>query len=174
MSVVLIGYRGSGKTTVGRLLAQQLGRLFVDADDLIVKKAGKSIREIFLTGGEEEFRNLEMRVIARLCEMKDCVIALGGGAVLRKENQQALAQAGHRIVYLRCEAGELLRRIQGDPATSDNRPNLTNLGGGIEEIEAILKQREPIYRSVMSAELDVTGLTPRQAAERLAKMIVQD
>ena len=106
--------------------------------------------------------------------MKDCVIALGGGAVLRKENQQALAQAGHRIVYLRCEAGELLRRIQGDPATSDNRPNLTNLGGGIEETEALLKQREPIYRSVMSAELDVTGLTPRQAAERLAKMIVQD
>ncbi len=67
MALILIGYRGSGKTTVGRLLAQRLGRPFLDGDDVIVKKAGKSIREIFLAGGEEEFRKLETHVIAELC-----------------------------------------------------------------------------------------------------------
>ncbi len=102
------------------------------------------------------------------------MIAVGGGAVLREENRRVLTQAGHRIVYLRCDPRELLRRIQADPATSDNRPNLTSLGGGIEEIETLLKQREPIYKAVMSAELDVTRLTPPQAAQRLAKMMLKD
>jgi shikimate kinase len=174
MSVVLIGYRGSGKTTVGRLLANQLGKPFIDGDDVIVKSAGKSIREIFLAGGEPEFRALEMRAVAELCAADDCVIAFGGGAVLREENRRAIAAAKHRIIYLRCEPRELLRRIQSDPATSDNRPSLTSLGGGMEEIETLLNQREPIYRAVMSAELDVTHLTPHQAAQRLAKMLLED
>ena len=146
MGVVLIGYRGSGKTTIGRLLADRLGKSFIDCDALIVKKAARSIREIFLTGGEEEFRKIEMTVIAENA-VKDCVIAVGGGAIIRKENQLALQNAGHHMVYLRCDAHELLRRIQGDPGTSDNRPSLTSLGGGIEEIQAVLEQREPIYKA---------------------------
>jgi shikimate kinase len=173
MGVVLIGYRGSGKTTVGRLLAERLGKPFVDCDAVIAKMAGRSIREIFLAEGEEGFREIEMRVIAESAR-KDCVLAVGGGAVMRQENQRTLKEAGHRMVYLRCEARELLRRIQGDPETSDNRPNLTNLGGGIEEIEVLLKQREPIYRALMSAEIDVTNLSPQQAADRLAKLIGND
>jgi shikimate kinase len=173
MGVVLIGYRGSGKTTVGRLLAERMGKPFVDCDMLIVKEAGKSIREIFLAEGEEGFRKIEMRVLAQ-CAADDCIIAVGGGAVIRPENQRALADGGHRMVYLRCEAPELLRRIEGDAGTSDNRPNLTSLGGGIEEIEAVLEQREPIYRSLMSMEIDVTNLSPEQAADRLAKLIGND
>ncbi len=78
------------------------------------------------------------------------------------------------MVYLRCDARELLRRIQSDPGTSDNRPNLTNLGGGIEEIQAVLEEREPIYRALMSAEIDVTALSPVQTVDRLAKLIGND
>ena len=173
MGVVLIGYRGSGKTTVGRLLAERLGKSFVDCDVMIVKKAGRSIREIFLAEGEEEFRKIEMSVIAESATT-DCVIAVGGGAVLRDENQRALKNGGHRMVYLRCESRELLRRIEADPGTSDNRPSLTKLGGGIEEIEALLEQREPIYRALMSEEIDVTKLSAEQAADRLAKLLGRD
>jgi shikimate kinase len=168
-SVVLIGYRGSGKTTVGRMLAKRLGRTFVDCDDLIVAREGKSIREIFAAGGEEAFRRLEAAVIAELASKADQVIAVGGGAVLREENRRALAS--HFIIYLRCEPGVLHDRIRNDPATSDNRPNLTSLGGGIEEIEALLRHREPIYRAAMNAELEVTRLSAEQAAEEVARLI---
>jgi len=170
MSIVLIGYRGSGKTTVGRLLAKRLGKPFVDCDEVIVAREGKSIREIFLTRGEEAFRKAEMEAISDLASGADCVIALGGGAIIREQNRRALA--GHKIVYLRCEPEELLRRIKADPATSDNRPNLTSLGGGIEEIQSLLRQREPIYRAAMSAELDVTHLTPLEVAEQLEHLIM--
>ena len=169
MAIVLIGYRGSGKTTAGRLLAERLAKAFVDCDEEIVARQGKTIREIFQAGGEEAFRKAEMEVISELASRTDCVIALGGGAIIREENRRALA--GHKIVYLRCEAGELLRRIKADPASSDNRPNLTSLGGEIEEIQSLQRQREPIYRAAMSAELDVTHLTPLEAAERLESLI---
>jgi shikimate kinase len=169
MSIVLIGYRGSGKTTVGRMLAAQIGVAFVDCDEIIVARQGKSVREIFSTGGEETFRKLETTVIAELTARMDHVIAVGGGAILRDENRQALAQ--HFVVYLHCQPSVLLRRINQDPATSDNRPDLTNLGGGIEEIEALLRQREPIYRAAMNMELDVTNLSAAQAANEIARTI---
>ncbi len=169
VSIILIGYRGSGKTTVGRLLAGRLGKKFVDADDLIVMRAGQSIREIFSAGGEQAFRKLEMEVISGLVKEVDAVIALGGGAVTREENRKALA--GHKIVYLRCDASELHRRISSDPGTSDNRPSLTALGGGIDEIEALLRQREPIYTAVMSETIDVTGLSVEQVVDRIMESI---
>jgi shikimate kinase len=169
VSVILIGYRGSGKTTAGRLLAGRLGKKFVDADDLIVARAGRSIREIFSGGGEEAFRKLEMEIISELAKEMDAVIALGGGAVTREENRKALV--GHRIVYLKCEAAELHRRIRSDPGTPDNRPSLTELGGGIEEIEAVLRQREPIYKAVMSEAIDVSGLSAEQVVEGIVSRI---
>jgi shikimate kinase len=168
MAILLIGYRGSGKTTVGRLLARIRNEPFVDADDLIVQRAGKSIRDIFQAGGEAAFRKIEAEVIAELAASANGVISLGGGAILAEPNRTALA--GHTIVYLRCEPAELLRRIKMDPATSDNRPNLTTLVGGIEEIQALLEQREPIYRAAMTHEIDVTNLTPQQVAQRLAEL----
>ena len=171
MSIVLIGYRGSGKTTVGQKLASRLWQELVDTDQLVVKKAGKSIKEIFEKEGEARFRALESEVVAEAAKLQDVVISVGGGAVLREENRAALKDAGHKIIYLKCEPEELYRRIQADEATSMMRPSLTGLGGSLEEVEQMLAQREPIYRSVMSAELDVTNLSVEDAVVYIVRLL---
>jgi shikimate kinase len=167
MGVVLIGYRGSGKTTVGRQFAARLGRPFVDADDLIVARARKTIREIFEQDGETVFRDHESAVLKEIATSWDHVLSLGGGALERPENRELLTMGKHRVVYLRCDAQELLRRINSDAQTAAMRPALTRLGGGIEEINALLARREPMYRSVMTDEIDVTHLSPAQVVDRI-------
>src|SRR5262245_38725999 len=99
MSVVLIGYRGRGKSTVGRKLADRLWQTFIDTDDLVTKAAGKSVKQIFEKDGEEKFRELEIAAVREACAKSDHVIALGGGAVMKQENRDLLKRAGHKIVY---------------------------------------------------------------------------
>jgi shikimate kinase len=171
MSVVLIGYRGSGKSSIGRKLADRLWQAFVDTDDLIVKSAGKSIREIFEQDGEQHFRDLETAAVRDALGRNDHVIALGGGAVLREENRATIKSSGRSVVYLRCEPQVLLQRIESDPQTVATRPNLTPLGGGIDEIRELLAQREPLYREVKTAELDVTNLSIEDACVHIARMM---
>ncbi|HEX8914598.1 MAG TPA: shikimate kinase [Humisphaera sp.] len=172
MSVFLIGYRGSGKTTIGRRLADRLWQTFVDADELVVKQAaGRTIKEIFEIEGEAGFRDRESAVVRELALLADHVVALGGGAVLRPENREALKAGGHKVIYLRCEPDELHRRIHADPATAANRPALTALGGGIDEVKRLLAERESIYRQVMTAELDVTNLSPEDATTYISRML---
>ena len=171
MSVFLIGYRGSGKTTIGRRLADRLWQTFLDSDELIVRAAGMSIKEIFAAEGEAGFRDRESTVVRELAMLNDHVVALGGGAVLRSENRQAIAAGGHKMIYLRCDADELFRRIHADPETAANRPALTGLGGGLAEIQRLLAEREPIYRQCMSAELDVTHLSPEEATTYIARLL---
>jgi shikimate kinase len=144
----------------------------VDLDEWIVAAAGKTIREIFASGGETAFRELEVEAIARAATLDGHVIALGGGALLREGNRAAIANGRHKIVYLRAEAGELHRRIVADPGTSDNRPKLTGIagGGGVEEIQALLAGREPIYRAAAGLEVDVTRLSADEAAERIIQL----
>src|SRR5213592_4845534 len=162
MSIVLIGYRGSGKTTIGRRLADRLWWPFVDTDDIVVKKAGKSIADIFEQHGEKRFRDLESDAVKEVAHLQEHVIALGGGAVLRPENVTALRKGEHKIVYLKCDPAELHKRIQADPNTSRHRPNLTGVGG-LEEIRTLLAEREPLYRAAMTAELDVTNQSASDA-----------
>jgi shikimate kinase len=171
MPIGLIGYRGSGKTTVGPKLAKRLWQPFVDVDDLIVRQAGKSIKEIFEQSGEQAFRDLETQVVREVCLLGDAVISFGGGALDREENRQAVKAASCRLIYLRCDPAELLRRIRNDPQTAAARPNLTKLGGGIDEIQAVLTRREPIWRGVMTAELDVTTLTPEEVVREIVGML---
>jgi shikimate kinase len=170
MSIVLIGYRGSGKSTIGKRLADRLWQPFVDVDDLIVKKAGKSIKEIFEQDGEPAFRELEAEAVHEICKLSEHVIGLGGGTLSREANRQAIRDAGHRVIYLKCEPAELHRRIEADPQTAITRPNLTALGGGIEEVKKMLAEREPLYRQVMHAELDVTHLTPEDAVVYIVRL----
>jgi shikimate kinase len=163
MSIVLLGYRGCGKTSIGRKLADRLWQPFVDTDDLVVKKAGKSIKDIFEQDGEERFRQLETEAIKDAAKLDEHVIALGGGGATRQENVKILRDAGHKMIYLRCEPAELFRRIQLDPNTGITRPPLTSRGGGIEEIAAVMAEREPAYRAASQAELDVTHLSVDEA-----------
>jgi shikimate kinase len=171
MSVGLIGYRGSGKTTIGKRLADRLWQPFIDTDDVVIKKAGKSIKEIFEQEGEQRFRDLETEVVREVCTQPETVIAFGGGALDRDENREAIKQAGLRLVYFKCEPAELLKRIANDPQTAANRPALSNLGGSIEEIESVLARREPIWRSMAGAELEVTYLTPEDAVPYVVRLM---
>jgi shikimate kinase len=171
VSTVLIGYRGSGKSTIGARLADRLWQKFVDTDQLVVKKAEKSIAQIFADDGEARFRQLEIEAVREALAMEEHVVSLGGGAVMREENRAALRAGNHRVIYLKCDPKELVRRIESDPATAAARPPLTAHGGGIEEISKVLAEREPVYRQVMHAELDVTNLTPEEAVVYITRMI---
>ncbi len=168
---MLIGYRGSGKSTIGRKLADRLWQPFVDTDDQIARRAGRSIREIFEQEGEARFREMEAEVVREVSLLQEHVIALGGGALVRDENRQVLRDAAHKLIYLRCDPQFLFERIQSDPDTAASRPNLTDLGGGVAEIRKLLTEREPIYRQAMSAELDVTHLTPEEAVVYIVRLL---
>ena len=170
MSIVLIGYRGSGKTTTGQKLADRLWQDLIDTDKLIVKKSGQTIKDIFETQGEARFRDLEAQVVREVMQLQDVVISLGGGAPLREDNRQVIKDSGHKVIYLKCDPEELHRRIEADAATSLMRPGLTS-SGGLEEIHNLLAQREPIYRSMMTAELDVTNLSPEEAMVYIVRLL---
>ena len=144
MNITLIGYRGSGKTSIGKLLAQKLWRDFVDTDQLIVDHAGMTIREIFAAEGEAGFRQREAAVVAEVAAKENQIIAAGGGAVLDPANVASLKRSG-KIVWLKADPKTLHARIQADAATNANRPNLTAVGG-IEEVERLLAARPPFVQ----------------------------
>jgi shikimate kinase len=165
MNLVLIGYRGTGKTTVARLVAERLNWPACDSDEQIEELAGKSIAEIFRADGEEAFRALEAQAVETLSKRDCCVVALGGGAVLRAENRQAIARQG-KVVWLAASPETLWQRIQADDNTAARRPNLT-AAGGISEIIATLALRDPIYRQCADLEVDTTDKTPCQVADAI-------
>lgn len=167
MNIFLIGYRCTGKTTVGRALARRLGMEFIDADDYLVEKAGKTIREIFSEDGEPAFRDLEAAVVADLCRRERLVLAAGGGAPMRPESREAMRASG-KVVWLKAQPETIQARMAGDATTEARRPNLTDKGG-LEEIVGLLARREPIYRRSAHLEVDTEGKALDQiAAEILA------
>ena len=171
MSIILLGYRGSGKTTIGRRLADRLWQKFVDTDDLVAAAAGMSIKDIFEIRGEDHFRDLETQALRKALALEDQVIALGGGAIKREENRQLITASSHKRIYLRCEPEVLYDRIHNDPATAATRPALSPAGGNLEEIMSILAERHPLYKAVATAELDVTHLTPPDAVVYIVRLL---
>jgi shikimate kinase len=171
MNVILLGYRGSGKTTIGQRLADRLWINFIDIDPQIVKQTGKPIKRIFDENGEEAFRDMESQLFAKALESSDTIISPGGGIILRQANRDLIVKSGAKAIYLRCEPATLLQRINQDPSTADNRPALTAANGGINEINQLLALREPLYRQAMTSELDVTNLTPDEAVHHISRMI---
>ncbi|HEX7008560.1 MAG TPA: shikimate kinase [Phycisphaeraceae bacterium] len=169
MNIVLIGYRGCGKTTIGKKLAHQLWKTFVDVDEQTCKRFGiDSIARIWELHGEPAWRQQEIEVTRELMARDDQVIGLGGGTLMQPDARQAVEQAAHaKRIYLYCEPEELFRRVSQDPNSCDTRPNLTPLGGGLEEIKTVLAQRDPVYRQVADAIFDVTHVSPDEAVRYL-------
>jgi len=171
MNVILVGYRGSGKSELGRRLAEHLWLDFADTDDEICRRFdGRTIAEIWQVFGEPAFRETEVAVARELCARDGLVIALGGGTVMQPRAREAIAAAENtKRIYLACEADELNRRIQGDTATTVHRPNLTQHGGGVEEIQSLLTERDPIYRELADSVLEVTYTDLDQATDQLLR-----
>lgn len=165
MSLTLIGYRATGKTTLARLLAERLGWDWIDADVEIERRAGKPIARIFADDGETAFRELEVAVTAELCQRERLVLAAGGGAPLRGENRRAMRAAGP-VVWLRATPDTIHRRMSGDATTAARRPNLTDRGG-LAEIVELLRRREPIYQEAADLAIDTEGKTPDQLADEI-------
>ena len=165
MPIFLIGYRGSGKTTVARLVAERLGYDWVDADDQIEQRAGKTIAQIFADKGQRAFRELEAVVAAELCLRQQTVVALGGGAVLSEATRTAIGAAGP-VVWLTGSPHTLAQRLAGDESTPSRRPTLTSTGG-TAEIEALLAERTPLYHACATFAVDTEGKSPAQVVDEI-------
>src|SRR6266542_2402369 len=164
-NIILVGLRCTGKTTVGRLLAQRLSWSFADADDRIEAVAGKTIADIFVAEGEPGFRDREAAALAELCGRSACVIATGGGAILREANRRLL-KANEFVVWLAAAPEALWERMNTDPATAARRPNLT-ASGGLEEVRNLIAAREPLYREVAHFAVPSDTLSPEAVADAI-------
>ena len=159
----LIGYRGTGKTTVGKILAPRMGWDFIDADHLLEERAGKTIREIFAAEGEKSFRDQESALIQELSQKREHIIATGGGVVLHETNREYL-KTGF-VVWLMAPASLLWERMQADQTTAARRPNLSV--GGLEEVQTLLTIREPIYESLADYRISTEGESPESLANAI-------
>ncbi len=158
--ITLTGFMGSGKTTVGKVLADFLGCPFMDLDDLIVKKAGKSIPEIFAQDGESAFRQLEARLLRQTVEKyteNTVVLALGGGAVTAPASA-ALLREKTVCIYLRASLETLLQRLEGETA---GRPLAD------ASLADRLAAREPLYEQTAHVIIDTDGLSPDEVADEI-------
>jgi shikimate kinase len=158
--VVLVGFMGAGKTSVGRLLAARLGWRFEDLDARIVARAGASVAELFARQGETAFRALERAAAAECLDLEDCVLATGGGAWVQAETRALLARDAC-TVWLRADLDTLLARLPDD----GSRPLL----GNRERMRALMNQREPLYAG---ADISISALdAPERIADQLLALL---
>lgn len=169
MNIVLLGYRGCGKTSIGKMLASQLWKTFADVDTEACKRfKNPSIADIWAKHGEPAWRATEVEVTRELVKKPDMVIGLGGGTLMQAGARQAVEQAADTVrIYLKCEAKELYRRVSQDAQSAATRPALSPLGGGLDEIVHMLQLREPVYEAVADKVFDVTHLSIPDAVRYL-------
>lgn len=171
--LTLIGYRGTGKSTVAALVAGRLGCGWVDADAVLEQRLGRTIATIVRERGEAAFRAEEAEVLEDLLCRCDGILATGGGVVLRPGNREALTSRGRPIVWLTAPAATIRGRLAADPTTAARRPALANPGGCVQgdplaEVDAALAAREGLYRECADAAFD----TARDSPEAIAAKIV--
>jgi shikimate kinase len=159
----LVGYRGTGKTTVGKILADRLNLRFLDADLEIEARAGRSIVTIFADSGEPVFRDWEEHTLRELAEQHpEAILASGGGAVLRHSNRRLLRDFGF-VVWLQAQPAELAQRLEADLRAGTERPSLTS-AGTIAEIGQVLSDRAPLYQEVADVAIATHDRKPSEIA----------
>ncbi|MDR4495095.1 MAG: shikimate kinase [Nitrospirales bacterium] len=159
MNIVLIGYRGTGKSTVARILGERLQRTVISTDAAIVKEEGQSIPQIVEQFGWDHFRDLETRMCRKLQDQTDLVIDTGGGLILREENVNILKAHG-KVFWLTAEVSTIVNRISGDT----QRPSLSGTKSFVEEVEDILKERTPKYQAAADFTIPTDHETPESIA----------
>jgi shikimate kinase len=168
MNIILIGYRGSGKSKVGRKLASRMDSRFVDTDDLIESKEG-NISDMVKSRGWDYFRAIEKRMIEEISREDNLVIALGGGAVLDADNVVSLERNG-LVIWLKADPEVLRKRIEEDHRTSVSRPTLTGKGT-IEELEKMVAYRDPFYEKAGKIQLDTSSLDVEAVVEKIMTVL---
>jgi len=170
--VTLIGYRGSGKSSVATLLAERLGCGWSDADEVLERETGSSIAALIGSRGEGFFRDREAELLGRLLVEEPGVLATGGGVILRAENRSLLRRKGRPVVWLTAPAAVLRERLAADPATAARRPALTG-GDVLDEVAGALAAREPLYRQTADALIDVADASPDELATSIAAWLAR-
>jgi shikimate kinase len=168
MNIILIGYRGSGKSTVGSRLASQMRRRFVDTDDLIESKEGQ-ISDIVKSHGWDYFRAMEKKMIEEISKENDLVIALGGGAVLDPVNIVHLERNGF-IIWLKADREVLRKRLDQDPRTFASRPPLTGKGA-LDELEEMMAFRNPFYDKAAKIQFDTSSMDVEAVVENILTVL---
>ena len=163
-NIIVVGFMGTGKTTVGKALAERLQRDFVDMDVELEARAGKPIPRVFAEDGEPAFRRMERDLVAELSRRSNLVIAAGGGIVLNPDNIRDFSATGH-VICLKTTPDEILRRVSG----SRHRPLLEEGDKG-ERIRNLLQQRQPIYDAI-PCQVDTTGKTVPEVVAEVLKII---
>jgi len=164
-NIYLVGYRGSGKSTVAPLLAELLGFRCVDTDALLEERLCEPISSFFNRYGEAEFRRHESDVVESVGQASNQVISLGGGSVLAPQNQLAIRSTG-KVVWLNCSVEALAKRLTQDHVRGTTRPSLTGMGV-VQEIQSVLKVREPIYRGIADLIVDASALPPEAITQEI-------
>jgi len=165
MNIVLIGYRGTGKSVVGQIVAERLEMKCIAMDARIVHKAGMSIPDIVENHDWTRFRDIESEVVRELADVDNIVVDTGGGVIERPENIDAL-QANSRIIWLKASVDAIVSRIQ----EGTERPSLTGGKSFTEEVAEVLERRIPKYESAAQYEIDTDQLTPEQVADRVIEI----
>ncbi len=162
-NIVLIGMRGSGKTTIGAALAGRLHKEFIPLDALIVYEAGTTIPEIVEKSGWEHFRKIESRVVTKTAQLKGIINATGGGVILNEANVAILRETGV-VIWLRVAVDTILSRIGEDP----NRPSLTGKNSRRDDMLSTLQEREKLYEQAAHHIVDTDGKSQEEIAEEIA------
>jgi shikimate kinase len=172
-AVFLVGYRASGKTAVGEALARRLGAPFIDTDDLVASRAGKSIAALFAEEGEAAFRARESQVLGTLVERiragERPVVATGGGMVLSSHNVALMRSSGF-VVWLEASVETLSGRIASDSSTGRGRPALLG-ASSIDEVGDVLRRREPLYRGASHERVSTERVSVEQAAAEVMRAL---
>jgi len=166
MNIVLIGYRGTGKSTVAAILGQRLGRKVISTDEEIVKEAKQSIPQLIEQFGWDHFRKLETEVCQKLPGQENLVIDTGGGLSLKEENVNILKVNG-KLFWLTAEVSTIASRISGDT----QRPSLSGTKSFVEEIEEILEIRKPHYQAAADHVIPTDQIPPEQIADDILSLI---